>query len=197
MKVAVALFSFLLGSIPFGVLVAKAFGAPDPRKVGSKNIGATNVTRAAGAKAGIITLILDISKGAIPVMVARHTVEDPTFLIWCGFFAVLGHCFSPFLKFNGGKGVATGAGAFLAINPGAFMAAVAVFAITFAARRIVSLSSMVSAALMPLFVYALDGKREAMITALISIFIITRHKENIKRLLRGEEKPLEIRKGQP
>ncbi len=181
--------SFLLGSVPFGILVARAFGGPDPRTVGSGNIGATNVARAAGLKAGVITLILDVSKGVLPVVVARSIYKDPNFLILCGLFAILGHCLSPFLKFKGGKGVATGAGAFLAINPKAFLCALAVFIFVFLLRRIVSLASITSSLAMPLFVWLFADVKQAGLTALISLFIIYRHKDNIRRLLKGEEKP--------
>lgn len=189
MKVFFLLLSFLSGSIPFGILVARLFKAPDPRTVGSGNIGATNVARAAGAKAGVLTLLLDILKGMVPVLVARHLFPDSSFLIWCGLAAILGHCYSPFLRFNGGKGVATGAGVFLAINPKAFLLALMVFALTFGLSRIVSLSSILSALSMPLWMFALTGNaKNALITLLISAFIVYRHKENINRLLKGEEK---------
>ncbi|BAT70861.1 glycerol-3-phosphate acyltransferase PlsY [Thermosulfidibacter takaii ABI70S6] len=195
-KIVFLIISFLCGSIPFGILVAKLFNAPDPRTVGSGNIGATNVARAAGAKAGVLTLTLDIGKGAVPVMIARHLFPDPTFLVWCGFAAILGHCYSPFLRFNGGKGVATGAGIFLAINPKAFALAFLVFLIAFALTRIVSLSSILSAISMPLWVYIFTKETQiALITLLISAFIVFRHKDNIRRLLKGEEKRFKPKEG--
>ncbi len=187
-KILFLILCFLAGSIPFGVIVSKALAGVDPRSVGSGNIGATNVARAAGWKAGLLTLLLDASKGALPVIAARAIFGDPAFLIWCGFAAIVGHCLSPFLGFNGGKGVATGAGVFLAISPKAFALALLVFASVFAVSRIVSLSSILSAASMPVFLYALGYTREVIPTAFISAFIIFRHKDNIKRLLRGEEK---------
>ncbi len=181
--------SFWLGSIPFGILVVRLLGGPDPRTVGSGNIGATNVARAAGLKAGILTLMLDASKGAIPVLVATHMVKDPYLGVWCGFAAIIGHCLSPFLGFNGGKGVATGAGVFAAIAPKAFIMAFIVFAVVFCISRIVSLSSISSAASMPIFVYLSEHDlRKALITLAISLFIIYRHRENIHRLMRGEER---------
>ena len=194
MKALLLIAAFLAGSIPFGVIIAKLTKGIDPRSAGSGNIGATNVARVAGAKAGLLTLILDISKGAVPVLAARWLFPDsPTFLIWCGLAAIVGHCLSPFLGFNGGKGVATGAGAFLAINYKAFLLALLVFAVVFAARRIVSLASITSAASMPLWMYLVEKDlTTAATTALISCFIIYRHKDNIKRLLKGEEKPLKI-----
>ncbi len=194
MKAILLLAAFFAGSIPFGVIIAKLTKGIDPRSAGSGNIGATNVARVAGAKAGILTLIFDISKGAVPVLVARWLFPaNHTFLIWCGLAAIVGHCLSPFLGFNGGKGVATGAGAFLAINHKAFLLALLVFAVVFAARRIVSLASITSAASMPLWMYLMEKDiNPAAITALISCFIIYRHKDNIKRLLKGEEKPLKI-----
>ncbi len=188
MKALVIVLSFLLGSIPFGVIVARIFKGEDPRKIGSKNIGATNVARAAGAKAGILTLILDILKGAIPVVVSYKIFPSSSFAFLCGLSAIIGHCYSPFLKFKGGKGVATGAGVFLAFNPKAFLIALIIFLTIFMTTRIVSLSSILSALSMPvLILWITKDTEKAFITFLAAILIVYRHKENIKRLLNKEE----------
>lgn len=112
--------SFFLGSIPFGFLLAKYFGGLDIRKKGSGNIGATNVTRLLGWKVGLPVLLLDVSKGALPILLARYAlhINSELTLLLCGIAAIAGHVFSPFLKMKGGKGVATSFGVFLVLAPG-------------------------------------------------------------------------------
>ena len=113
----VALFGYLLGSVPFGLIVARAFKGVDPRQQGSGNIGFTNVLRVAGATPAAITLVLDVGKGALPVALARARGLDPIWSLAAGALAVVGHIFPAYLRFRGGKGVATGLGAVLAIEP--------------------------------------------------------------------------------
>ncbi len=188
MKIILLIFSFFIGSIPFGIIVSKLFKGEDPRKVGSGNIGATNVARAAGPLAGFVTLMLDILKGAIPVIIAERLFPSSSFPFLCGLFSIIGHCYSPFLGFNGGKGVATGAGVFIAFNIKAFLLGLATFAGVFTLTRIVSLSSITSALSMPIWVFIfLKDLEKTVITLFVAIFITYRHKENIKRLLRKEE----------
>ncbi len=195
MKALLIILSFLTGSIPFGIIVSKLFKGEDPRKVGSGNIGATNVARAAGPAAGLITLILDILKGAIPVVIAERLFPSSSFAFLCGLSAIVGHCYSPFLGFNGGKGVATGAGVFMAFNFKAFLMGLLVFATVFATTKIVSLASITSALSMPVWILLLthDAKK-AFITLLVALFITYRHRENIKRLLRKEEPRFSLKK---
>ncbi|HVH50449.1 MAG TPA: glycerol-3-phosphate 1-O-acyltransferase PlsY, partial [Candidatus Bathyarchaeia archaeon] len=148
------LISYLLGSIPFGVIFAKLFGGADVRKAGSGNIGATNVARVAGPAAGVLTLLLDAAKGWLAVWLAgRFMHGEAAFLVAAGFFALLGHCFPLWLRFRGGKGVATAAGVFAALCPEATVAALILFALVVWFWRYVSLGSLAAAAAIPLFVY--------------------------------------------
>ncbi len=180
--------AYLLGSIPTGVIVAKAFGAADPRTAGSGNIGATNVGRAAGKLAGIITLLGDILKGAIPVFLAFKLTQDVRLISLVGFSAFIGHLFPVFLGFRGGKGVATACGVMLVISPAAMLLSVAVFVIVFLARRYVSLGSMVASAAMPVFLSILPkGKPFVPIGAVLGALVILKHRENIRRLVEGKE----------
>jgi glycerol-3-phosphate acyltransferase PlsY len=179
--------AFAVGSIPFGVLVARARGV-DERQAGSGNIGATNVARTAGKAAGLITLALDAAKGAAPVAIADALGADAGTRALVGLAAILGHVLSPFLGFRGGKGVATAAGAFAVLTPAPLAVALAAFALTFAARRIVSLASLVAVVVLTAATAALDG-RPAMVglAALVAAVVFVRHRGNIVRLRRGTE----------
>lgn len=185
---------YLLGSIPFGLLLVKLFGEGDVRQRGSGNIGATNVSRAAGPLAGILTLLLDTGKGAAAVWLAsRFTGQNATMMILAGVAALLGHCFPVWLGFKGGKGVATGLGIFLALCPLAAACALALFALMFLFWRYVSLASLAGAASIPLLVYLLWAPGHApplAITfgALIAAgLIFYKHSANLKRLSEGTE----------
>ncbi len=188
------LVSYLLGSVPFGVLLAKLFGGADVRKAGSGNIGATNVARVAGPAAGVLTLLLDAAKGWLAVWLAGHVMHgEAGFLVAAGFLALLGHCFPPWLRFRGGKGVATAAGAFAALCPEAMIAALILFALVVWFWRYVSLGSLAAAATIPLFVYFLWAPHFAppnIVTfgsLAIAALVIFQHRGNIGRLVRGEE----------
>ncbi|HXE96894.1 MAG TPA: glycerol-3-phosphate 1-O-acyltransferase PlsY [Dongiaceae bacterium] len=179
--------AYMVGSIPTGLLLGKAYGI-DVRKEGSGNIGATNLYRTVGRKVGIITLIGDCLKGLLPVVLVKFSALPPEFAVWVGLAAFCGHVFSVFLKFKGGKGVATALGVFLALAPFAVAVAIALFAGFMLIWRYVSLGSIFAAAAMPLVVYIQGGSR-ALLTAtvIISLIIIARHHENIRRLLSGTE----------
>ena len=182
------LVAFFLGSVPFGLLFARLFGEKDPREVGSGNVGATNVARAAGKVAGVLTLILDAAKGYLPVILAWRWLQDPGYVALVGLFVILGHCYSPFLKGKGGKGVATGLGVYLALSPLAVLFAALVFGLLLWRFRYVSLSSLSAAWVMVPLIYLTE--RNLMLTVftvLIAILITWRHRENIKRLIKGEE----------
>ncbi|HKQ75950.1 MAG TPA: glycerol-3-phosphate 1-O-acyltransferase PlsY [Blastocatellia bacterium] len=192
------LLAYLLGSIPFGYLIVKLRSGADIRETGSGGTGATNVSRKAGKAAGVVTLALDLLKGAAAVLVARWlTGESGTTWIVAAAsaLAVIGHCFPVWLKFKAGKGVATGLGVFLAIAPWAVLAALAVFLVVVWRTRFVSLGSILAAAFMPLWVLLMHLWIEPIIdfapimTALCaaSAVIIFKHSENIKRLMAGEE----------
>ncbi len=179
--------AYLIGSIPTGLLLGKAYGI-DVRKEGSGNIGATNLYRTVGRKVGIITLISDCLKGLLPVLLVTYSALPPETAAWVGLAAFCGHVFSVFLKFKGGKGVATALGVFLALAPLAVVIAIALFAVCMLIWRYVSLGSIAAAIAMPLAVYLLGGSRNvAVVTLVIAAIIIIRHRENIKRLISGTE----------
>jgi acyl phosphate:glycerol-3-phosphate acyltransferase len=188
------LLSYLLGSVPFGLILAKLFGGADVRKAGSGNIGATNVARVAGPLAGILTLALDAGKGWFVVWIASRASHGAAGLMVLASISVLfGHCFPVWLRFRGGKGVATAAGIFAALCPEALLAAVILFAVVVWFWRYVSLGSLAAAAALPLFVYELWAPHFAppdIVTAgslAIAALVIFQHRGNIGRLARGEE----------
>jgi glycerol-3-phosphate acyltransferase PlsY len=198
-KISLALLSipfaaYLLGSIPFGVLLTWLFGGGDVRKSGSGNIGATNVVRVAGPLPGILTLLFDVAKGAAAVWLAgRVSNESATWMMIAALAALLGHCFPVWLKFRGGKGVATAAGAFLVLCPPALIGSLILFLLVVFFWRYVSLASISAAASMPLLIYFLWAPHHApppLVTfgALAAAAIIVyKHDGNIQRLVQGEE----------
>jgi glycerol-3-phosphate acyltransferase PlsY len=186
--------AYLLGSIPFGLLLTRLFGGLDVRKSGSGNIGATNVARVAGPLAGILTLLCDVGKGAAAVWLAgRVSNESATWMMIAALAALLGHCFPIWLKFRGGKGVATAAGAFFVLCPPALLGSVIVFLLVVFFWRYVSLASISAAAAMPLLIYILWAPHHApppvvtfgaLAAAAMTIY---KHDGNIQRLVQGEE----------
>lgn len=186
--------AYLLGSIPFGIFMARLFGGADVRRSGSGNIGATNVARVVGPLAGILTLLLDGAKGFFAVwLAARWMHGEALAMVLAGLFAMLGHCFPVWLGFRGGKGVATAAGVFLALCPPAMLAAFILFLLVVGFWRYVSLASIAAAAALPLLIYLLWAPRFAppqsvTLTSLaIAALVIYQHRGNISRLARGEE----------
>lgn len=187
------IFAYLFGSIPTGYILAK-FKGINIREVGSGNIGATNVTRALGKGAGALTLLGDALKGIIPVLIVRKfmstNLQHPELLLSItGISAVLGHVYSVFLRFKGGKGVATALGVLLALTPPIAGITILIWLLVFALSRISSLSALTSFALMPIsgfFFY--HTKTYFYLTILLPLLIFYTHRENILRLLRGEEK---------
>lgn len=179
--------AYLLGSIPTGLLLGKLYGI-DVRKEGSGNIGATNLYRTVGRKVGVYTLIGDCLKGLLPVVAVKYSMLPSDYAAWVGLAAFCGHVFSVFLKFKGGKGVATALGVFLALSPPAVGIALAVFVLLMVIWRYVSLGSVSAAAAMPIAVWALGGGRVLnLVTVLIAVIVIVRHTDNIKRLFAGTE----------
>src|SRR6266852_3007151 len=186
--------AYLLGSIPFGLLLTRLFGGGDVRKSGSGNIGATNVARVAGTLPGILTLLFDVAKGAAAVWLAgRVSNESATWMMIAALATLLGHCFPIWLKFRGGKGVATAAGAFLVLCPAALLGSVILFILVVAFWRYVSLGSMSAAASMPLLIYFFWAPHHAPPLAVTfgalaaAVLIIYKHDANIQRLVQGEE----------
>ncbi|HET9753385.1 MAG TPA: glycerol-3-phosphate 1-O-acyltransferase PlsY [Myxococcales bacterium] len=183
-----AVIAYLCGSIPFGLFIARAASGKDVRSVGSGNIGATNVARAAGKPAAIATLVLDALKGLAPVLLAARAPQAPPLLApACAVCAVLGHCFPPWLGFRGGKGVATGLGVSLALAPWAALAGAVTWLSFFKLFRISSVGSLAGMAV-ALIVAALTASRPALLgLAGVSLLILVRHQANIRRLLRRQE----------
>jgi glycerol-3-phosphate acyltransferase PlsY len=179
--------AYLLGSVPTGLLLAKALGV-NIREAGSGNIGATNVYRTIGRKLGILTLVGDCLKGLIPVLVAKWLDLPDVWVAAIGLAALLGHVFTIFLGFKGGKGVATALGVFLGTSPLSVLVAIVVFALVLYFWRYVSLASIVAAALIPGIIRILGGKPELILMSLaIAAVVIFRHRENIARLRNGTE----------
>jgi acyl phosphate:glycerol-3-phosphate acyltransferase len=189
LEIAVIAGAYLLGAIPFGLIIAHNFAGIDVRAKGSGNIGATNVARTAGKKLGIITLILDGLKGALPVIIAEHVLHLPLLTIaLSGFAAVVGHVFPVYLKFKGGKGVATSAGVFLALAPYPTLIATALFLAIYAVSKVVSIGSLIASITLVVLVAYLDGRNEVLYVAIaIVLLIIVRHAGNIERLIKRTE----------
>lgn len=196
--VAIAVAAYLLGSIPTGYLLVRIFLGQDVRSVGSGNIGATNVVRAGGKGLGVATFILDVLKGSTSVWFGAligaflmPTLPLRTAQAIAALFAVLGHMFTCWLRFRGGKGVATGLGVFLACAPLAALAALGVFAVIVALTRIVSLASIIGAGSFPVFAwFFVRGPRPPIFLAVqcaVALLIVLRHHENIRRLFAGTE----------
>ncbi|HEX4029577.1 MAG TPA: glycerol-3-phosphate 1-O-acyltransferase PlsY [Terracidiphilus sp.] len=201
----IAAAAFLLGSVPVGYLLIRVFRRQDIRSVGSGNIGATNVLRAGGKGLGAATFLLDVLKGCAAVwlgmaLAARlgPMIDPRNAEALAALCAVLGHMFTPWLHFRGGKGVATGFGVFLVAAPLAALAAIALFAIVLALSRYVSLASILAAAAFPVFAWLMvRGSRPAFflfVQAAVALLIIIKHHQNIRRLLAGTESRLGVRK---
>ena len=177
---------YLIGSIPFGILLASLFGLGDLRKVGSGNIGATNVLRTGNKIAAALTLLFDMLKGLLPVLWFLHNEGDLSAQA-CAIDTVLGHCLPVWLRFRGGKGVATFLGAILGLGLMAGIAVCASWLAGAALTRISSAAAIISAASAPVWLYVFDGPRAVLCSALLAIWVILRHHANIRRLLQGIE----------
>ena len=192
---AVLALSYLLGSIPFGYLLVRAFRKEDIRTTGSGNIGATNVVRSGAKGLGILTLLLDLTKGLVAVLIAKHLAPGapgyPSDLAAAAAAAaVVGHVFPVWLSFRGGKGVATALGVLLALAPRVALSALGVFVVLVALTRLVSLASLVAAAALPVFAMLLLPDRSPVYLGsvfFIALLVILKHHANIQRLLRGTE----------
>lgn len=193
MNIVLLVASYLLGAVPFGLVIGKMAGK-DVRKEGSKNIGATNVSRLLGKKLGFFTLVCDCLKGFLPMMLASMVLADDhnhkeLIVALCGLMAVLGHMFPVYLGFKGGKGVATGLGVFLYLSPLAILISLGVFVGSVALSGFVSVGSLLSSALMVVWLWLLGNSTITICTAAaVAILIWGKHHENIARLLKGEEK---------
>lgn len=191
---AIPIAAYFLGSIPFGLILARLFAGEDVRKSGSGNIGATNVARVVGPLAGVLTLLLDLAKGSAAVLLAeRLSNESAEWMMVAAFAALVGHCFPVWLKFKGGKGVATAAGVFLVLSPWACLLAVVLFLLVVIFWRYVSLGSIAAAAAMPLLMYFLWAPHHApplavtLGTLAVTLLVIYKHRGNLQRLIAGVE----------
>jgi len=185
----IALFGYLLGSVPTGVLLTKFFSKVDPRKMGSKNIGATNIFRTAGKALGILTLVGDVLKGMIPIGIAIQLGVSDLWIAIAGLSAFLGHIFPIFLGFKGGKGVATALGLYVMISPTAVLIEFLLFAVIVWRWRYVSLGSICCATTIPILIafFRSDSQAYFILSVIIVALILYRHQSNISRLLEGTE----------
>lgn len=204
------LLAYLFGSIPFGLILSKLFKTEDLRKIGSGNIGATNMLRAGGKKLALATLLLDMAKGYLAVLTCGYIIRWATkyiainkdalqidlysFLYIFGFYAVVGHVWPIWLKGKGGKGVATALGVLFAFSLKVGLLAASIWLGVFALTLYSSLSALVSIAMAPFLCAMIIGKSAAIATLLIAVIIIYRHKENITRLISGSEPKIELKK---
>jgi len=187
--------SYLIGSIPFGLILTRITGAGDLRTIGSGNIGATNVLRTGRKSLALATLILDAFKGALPVWIGSFF--GPDMAVVAGLGAVIGHCFPIWLKFNGGKGVATASGVILTMTPLAGLLALLAFIAVVIVTRYVSLGSILAAVSAPPIAYLFGQVQSAELYLLIGLIIIVKHHENIRRLMTGDESKLSFSKSPP
>ncbi|HSO61383.1 MAG TPA: glycerol-3-phosphate 1-O-acyltransferase PlsY [Desulfobacterales bacterium] len=192
-KIGIAVLAYLLGSIPCGLVLTRAFTATDVRRSGSGNIGATNVARVAGRWLGLATLAADVLKGLLPVYLVRSlpapAADLETWATAAALLAFCGHLYPLYTRFRGGgKGVATGLGSFLLLAPGAVMGVLAVFLVVFFIGRRVSAASLAAAAALPAAVF-LTGQAGVVCAGavIVALFIFLRHAENIRRLRAGTE----------
>ncbi|MBF0475723.1 MAG: glycerol-3-phosphate 1-O-acyltransferase PlsY [Deltaproteobacteria bacterium] len=200
MSILLIVLSYLVGSIPTGVVLSKSLAGTDVRNYGSGNIGATNISRLMGKKFGLIVLAIDILKGFLPVLVGKLILpSQPLFTPWIlaltGLAAFLGHVFPFSLGFKGGKGVATAAGAMLAISPISILMAAGVFLAVTYKTKFVSAGSLAGALSLPAVIGLVTLTRPyILITWVIAAIIVVKHRENIIRLARGEESPIDLKK---
>ncbi len=188
LALALVLAAYLAGSVSTAVIVSKSMGLPDPRNSGSGNPGATNVLRLGGKKAAVATLLGDVLKGLLPVLVARLIGLDQTGVALVGLAAFLGHIFPVFFGFRGGKGVATALGVLIALSPAAAGIAALTWLATAALFRISSLAALVTSVLAPVYLALLGAaKTQILALAVMAAFLVWRHKDNIQRLLQGTE----------
>jgi glycerol-3-phosphate acyltransferase PlsY len=182
------LFAYLLGSVSSAVVIARILGMSDPRDVGSRNPGATNILRYGGKTAAILTLVGDILKGVAAVLIARALTADAVIVTLTGFAAFLGHLYPVFFGFRGGKGVATALGVWLALNPWVGLALIATWALVAVLFRYSSLSALMASLAAPLYVAWLSPGTPYLVTMIVmSAILIIRHYSNIRKLIAGKE----------
>ncbi|MDD2222363.1 MAG: glycerol-3-phosphate 1-O-acyltransferase PlsY [Gammaproteobacteria bacterium] len=179
--------AYLIGSLSFAIMLSRYYGNSDPRSQGSGNPGATNMLRIAGKRLAILTLLGDLSKGLLPILIARRLGLDQQQQAWIGLAAVIGHLYPLYFSFRGGKGVATTAGMLLALYPPAALLALAVWLLTFNLTRISSLASLASVPLcLPLLAW--QQPHALLPVSVLSMLLVWRHRSNLKDLLAGNER---------
>lgn len=191
MKIIFALCSYLMGSVPTGYLLYLISEKKDIRGFGSQSTGATNVLRLKGWRFALPVMIFDVLKGCLPALLALELLDDPTLAILCGFLAVLGHCFPVFIRFKGGKGVATSLGVYavLAVKP--LLVALLIFVAVIALTRFVSLGSLLASLSIPVSAFLFQYSNRIVLLGLaVFLLILFRHWGNVLRLLRGTERKL-------
>lgn len=179
--------AYLFGSLSTAIITAKVFGLTDPRTEGSGNPGATNVLRVSGKKVAIIVLLGDFIKGLIPVLLAKWASLTPYALAWVGFAAILGHVFPLFFGFKGGKGVATGAGVLFGLSFPLGLASILTWILVAALTRYSSLAAVIATLTVPIFAYWPGHVHAFLPILLICLLLLWRHRENVRKLLKGEE----------
>ena len=192
-QIIVVIVAYLIGSIPFGYLIVRQRIGADIRESGSGGTGATNVSRRAGKVAGMLTLVLDALKGSVAVLMAKTVAGDEWSITFAAIAVLIGHIFPVWLRFRGGKGVATAIGVFLVLAPVALLCAGVVFVGIVALTRYVSLGSILAAALMPVFVWLLGDRTLLTATVVAAMLIIFAHRGNIRRLAQGTESKFQFR----
>jgi glycerol-3-phosphate acyltransferase PlsY len=190
----VMIIAYMLGSLQFGILLSKAFGLADPRDAGSGNTGATNVARNSGMKFGLLVLLGDLLKGVVAVLLGYAFGLSELGAACAGLAAVIGHMYPAYYQFKGGKGVATALGVVLTLSPLAALIAVIVMVVVVALTRYVSLGSMLAAIIATIFMGITHSGHYMIPVLVITILIIWRHSENIKRLVNGRENKFDFRK---
>lgn len=191
--------AYLLGSVPYGLIIATKFCGTDPRTAGSGNVGATNVARLCGKGWGALTLLCDLGKGALAVSLALYMARyfdgwQYTHLA-AGFFVIVGHMFPVFFHFKGGKGVATTVGVFLVLSPLPFIMAAIICLLVIWRSGFVSAGSLTLALCIPLFAAVMGQYAVAVLGGIVALMIIIAHRQNIRRLVKGEEKPWNTKQG--
>jgi len=186
--------AYLIGSIPFALILARRWGTDDLRRIGSGNLGAANVMRASGVTAGVLVAILDVAKGACSVLLAARLSQNAAAPAAAGVAAIVGHVYPVWLRFRGGKGVATACGVFSVLAPPAIPPAIALFLITVALTKYISLGSMVATIALPPLAYATGSPASAVTAAFVAAsLIIFRHRSNVGRLRTGTERRIGAR----
>jgi glycerol-3-phosphate acyltransferase PlsY len=193
MMTLAVLLAYGIGSVPFALLLARRWGTGDLRRIGSGNLGAANVLRASGATAGLLVAALDIAKGALSVALARHLSDQPGAPAAAGLAAIVGHVYPVWLRFRGGKGVATACGVFSVLTPSATVPALTIFALTVWLTKYISLASVLASLALPPIAYWAGSPGAAVASACAaSALIVFRHRSNLTRLQMGREHRLGV-----